>query len=280
MMNRLSNKARILRHKTFSFNRVLPDFLIIGVPRAGTTSLYNYLTEHPSIYPALWKEINYYSELYDNGITWYKAHFASNQFKTYIEKIKKKKFLTGEATPNYFYHPLAPKRIHKIIPKVKLIVLLRNPVDRSHSHYWQSIRKHRESLSFKEAIHKQLELPQVYKESIDADTNMKTYFNPGNLYIAGGLYLDYIKNYLKIFPKKQFLILRSEDLYDNAQNVLNTVTDFLDVERSSLKKAIKYNFHADQAKMDETTRKKLLEFFKPHNEKLYKYMNVNFGWDT
>lgn len=279
MTNRVIKKTRILRHKMTSYNRVLPNFLIIGVPRAGTTSLYNYLIEHPSIYPALWKEISFFSEFFEKGITWYKSHFASEQFKTYITKFKKKKFLTGEATPNYLFHPLASKRIHEIIPNVKLIVLLRNPVDRANSHYWQSIRKHRESLSFQEAINKQLDQTQVYKESIDTN-NMKTYFDTENSYIAGGLYLEGIKNYLKIFPKNQFLILRSEDLYDNAQTVLNTITDFLEIERWSLKKAIKYNYHEDQTKMDESIRKKLLEYYKPHNERLYKYLNVNFGWDA
>jgi len=87
------------------FLHVLPDFLIIGFPKCGTTSLYEYLIQHPDIHPPLGKEIDYFDRLYHKGNNWYKVRFPLIFQKNYINKIRRKKFLTGEATPRYIIQP-------------------------------------------------------------------------------------------------------------------------------------------------------------------------------
>jgi len=113
----------------------LPNFIIIGAAKCGTSSLYNYLVEHPSIFRCIVKEPNYFSMYYDKGNDWYKSCFPLSLTKYSIENIKKKKFITGEASTEYYWYPHAAKRARKIIPKAKIIVLLRNPIDRAYSHY-------------------------------------------------------------------------------------------------------------------------------------------------
>src|SRR5687768_13237463 len=100
--------------------RRLPDFLIIGAQRGGTTSLYRYLTEHPEIDPAVRKEIHFFSRHHEQGLDWYRAHFPRRDESS----------LVGEASPNYLVHPDVPARVAAALPRVKLIALLRNPVDR------------------------------------------------------------------------------------------------------------------------------------------------------
>ena len=277
MLERISKKSRIIRHRLTGFIRVLPDFLIIGVPRAGTTSLYNYMINHPSIKPPLWKEIGFFNEHYTKDITWYKSHFPSVLLKYYIEKLKKKKFLTGEASPDYLFHPLAPRRIFEMIPKVKMIILLRNPIDRAWSHYWQSIRKNRETLSFEEAIRKQMKVEQeTNREKVSQKNNYGANLNQ---YISTGIYPPRIKKYMEIFPKEQFLIIKSEDLYDNPQSVLNRISEFLDIPKWNKNNYNKYQYNSDQPKMEKDLRKQLLEFYQPYNERLNKFLGVNFSWD-
>ena len=104
---------------------VLPDFLIIGFPKCGTTSLYEYLIQHPDIYPPIGKEIDFFDRLYYRKNNWYKVRFPTIFQKNFIEKILKRHFLTGEATPRYILHPHALHRIKKAIPKAKFIILLR-----------------------------------------------------------------------------------------------------------------------------------------------------------
>lgn len=110
-----------------------PDFMIIGSPRCGTTSLYKYITFHPQILAAANKEICFFSEHFNKGLAWYQAHFPP--------PIDPGHFLTGEATPTYFTHPLAAERLHECLPKVKLIVILRNPGDRAFSHFQMLVRR-------------------------------------------------------------------------------------------------------------------------------------------
>src|SRR5579885_1417562 len=116
--------------------RLLPDFLIIGGQRCGTSSLYYYLTEHPGIISASTKETHFFDESFSKGIGWYRAQFPSSFQKMYVTNVLKRDFLTGEGTPYYILYPHAPRRTFEIVPHVKLIALLRNPVERAHSQYW------------------------------------------------------------------------------------------------------------------------------------------------
>ena len=110
-----SKTTTITKTRLFSGNfRVLPDFIIIGVQKSGTTSLYNYLIQHPNIYPAITKQPHYFDANFDKELTWYKSHFPTN-----FSKFFQKKFRTGEASTDYINHPLVAKRMKKILPDVK-----------------------------------------------------------------------------------------------------------------------------------------------------------------
>jgi hypothetical protein len=127
----------------------MPDFLIVGAAKAGTTSLYNYLIQHPKIDGAVRKEVHYFDRDYDKTIDYYRSCFPSlSQPNDHI---------TGEATPYYLFHPYAPERIHKTMPFTKIIILLRNPIDRAYSHYNFTVRYHGDPLTFEEAVEKEEE---------------------------------------------------------------------------------------------------------------------------
>lgn len=118
-----------------------PDFIIIGVQKGGTTSLYSYLTQHPQIAPATQKEIHYFDFNFDKSTDWYCSHFSTSSEGEYL--------LAGEASPYYIFHPQVPQRIYDLFPQVKIIALLRNPVERAISHYYYYIKIQYESLSLK-----------------------------------------------------------------------------------------------------------------------------------
>ena len=132
--------------------RPLPDFLVIGAARSGTTSLYRYLERHPAIAAASMKEIHYFSIDHWRGVEWYRAHFPTAMTRKIVTWRGDARCQTGEATPYYLFHPLAPERIADALPDIRLVILLRNPIDRAFSHYLHEVALGIEELPFERAI--------------------------------------------------------------------------------------------------------------------------------
>src|SRR6266480_7948081 len=124
--------------------RPLPDFLILGAQKAGTTALYAYLRQHPEITGPSWKEVSFFDRHYARGEAWYRGNFPNS--------LRARGKLVGEASPSYLFHPLAPERVAGLVPEAKLIALVRNPVDRAYSHYQHEVALGREPLSFEDAV--------------------------------------------------------------------------------------------------------------------------------
>src|SRR5436305_9139790 len=183
--------------------RVLPDFLIIGGQRCGTSSLYYYLTEHPGIISASTKETHFFDESFSKGIEWYRAQFPSSFQKMYVTNVLKRDFLTGEGTPYYILYPHAPRRTFATVPQVKLIALLRNPVERAHSQYWIEVKAGFETLSFVEAIKTEQERIAGELEKMLQDENYYGHSYRYFSYITRGIYVDQIQNLLRYSPKEQ-----------------------------------------------------------------------------
>lgn len=256
---------------------VLPDFLIIGAEKCGTTSLYEYLARHPCVFPSRGKEISYFDKKFEKKFSWYKLFFPLKWEKFFIKKLWKKEFITGEATPRYLNHPLVPKRIAKLIPNVKIIIMLRNPIDRAYSHYQMEYDYGRDQLSFEDAIQKEDERIEGEFEKME---KLENYYSPKYYWFShlkAGIYLDQIERWHKFFPKEQFLIIKSEDLYENPTETYNQVLKFLNLTSYALENYKKFRSRKYD-KMYPETRLRLKEFYKPYNEKLYKYLGRDFGW--
>jgi len=99
-------------------------------------------------------------------------------------------------------------------------------------------------------------------------------------YLSGGIYVDKLKKWFEIFPKEQILVLRSEDLYEKPSLVYETTLEYLNLRKWKLKEYLKYNYYGDKQKINELIRKQLLDYFKPHNERLYKFLDRDFGWNN
>ncbi len=255
-----------------------PTFLIIGAAKCGTSSLYDYLMQHPCIGSSQTKQIHFFDRYYERRIFWYKACFPFVWEKFLIEKIKHKNFATGEATPHYMTHPLAAKRAHEVIPNAKIIVLLRNPVNRAYSHYQMEKAHNQEELTFEEAIEKEPERIKGEFEEMLHNKNNSGRNYPHRAYIKSGEYLEQIKPWMEFYPKENFLFLLSEEFDKNTSEVYNKVLKFLEIEPYELKKYQKIR-KRDYEEMNPDTRKKLIEYFKPHNQRLSEYLDIEFDWD-
>jgi hypothetical protein len=259
--------------------RIMPDFIIIGPARCGTTSLYHYLIKHPGIFPSFSKEVHFFDLNFDRGIAWYRAHFPTFLYRYYVEEIRKEDFMTGEASPYYICYPHAPKRIFGIIPQVKLITLLRNPVDRAYSHYYRNVRRGLETLSFEDATEKEEERTRGEMEKMIQDESYHSVNHRRYSYLSMGIYVDQLKTWLSFFPKRQLLVLKSEDFFLDPVKGLTRVIEFLNLPSWELKDYRQYEVGHYPNEMSPTTRRRLIEYFEPHNRRLYDFLGVNFGWE-
>jgi len=257
---------------------VLPDFYIIGTQKGGTSSLYDYLITHPSIEPCYTKEPSYFDRYFERGLHWYKVSFPFKLHKFIKINFFKKNFLTGEASVRYLDHPFAPQRIKEITPDAKFIILLRNPVDRAHSHYTMIQRRNSEPSSFEKAIEdEEQRITEPFNKMLnDSNYYSDIYFR--HAYLHRGLYVDKIKRWMEVFPKEQFLIIQSEEFFKNPSKTYNDVLEFLGLPSHDLKT---YEPIRKQKKsiLKKQTQQKLQNYFKPHNEKLYNFLGKKFDWD-
>ncbi|WP_445248634.1 tetratricopeptide repeat protein [Microcoleus sp. OTE_8_concoct_300] len=239
----------------------VPNFIIIGCQRCGTTSLYTYLAQHPQILTPIKKEMDFFSWHFDRGIDWYLAHFPPMP--------PGEEFLTGEASPSYFDSREAPERLYSLFPEAKLIVLLRNPVDRAISQFYRLTNLNWEARSLDRVISDEIERLNQNPEYIIGE-------EPGN-YLARGRYIEFIKNWRTFFPPEQLLILKSEDFYAGAATTVKQVLEFLDLPEYQLSEYQNANPGSYQP-VNQSVRDWLRDYFRPYNQQLEEYLCRKLDW--
>lgn len=257
--------------------RRIPDFLIIGAQKAGTTSMHKYLSMHPQIVMSKKKELHYFdSFLNDNNDSLRKY---KNNFPLRLQIGQKK--IAGETTPYYLFHPHVPKRVKKSIPDVKLIVLLRNPVERAFSLYNAHINSGVEKIqSFKEAI-------DIEDQRINNDKELlhENKFHVAKdykffSYLARGRYFEQIENWFKYFDENQFIFIESSSFFKNIDQSLKQVFSFLNVKNIELDltniKAVNKGSYTNA--LDNDIKNALLEYFREPNQKLYELIGQSYDW--
>ena len=189
-----------------------------------------------------------------------------------MERVKKETnfAITGEDTPFYFWKKEAAERILKDIPNSKIIIIFRNPVDRAYSNYQLGIRKKTETLSFEDAIDEEMNFLEKhsFRESVDRRRS----------YLSKGFYENQIKIWFNVFPREKIHILSTEDMQKNPEKTLLKIFQFLVIPNYTLKNPQKQK-SSEYKKMDEKTRKILLDFYKPHNEKFFQIIQERFDWN-
>jgi hypothetical protein len=255
----------------------LPDFVIVGASRSGTTSLYHVLADHPFVEPAESKELHFFDTHFREGIGWYRSCFPSPRWKD------GRSTLTGEATPYYLLHPHAARRMADVVPRARLIALLRNPVDRAYSQYQQQVKRGREPLTFAQAIEaEEARLEGEWNRMLE-DEEYDSYNLQRYSYLLRGVYADQLLRWRKLFSAEQMLVLKSEDFFERPRETLKRVLRFLDLpdwepETPGPGQQYRRNQGVYRGGMDPATRSKLENYFEPHNRRLYELLGTDFGW--
>ncbi|MCK6473392.1 MAG: sulfotransferase domain-containing protein [Planctomycetes bacterium] len=257
---------------------VKPDFLILGGQKCGSTTLFGTLIQHPDIFRPRKKEPMYFTHRFNRRAAWYRANFPSYPVKA-ARKLMGKRFVTFEASPYYLFHPLAPQRVRSQLPDVKLIALLREPVERAYSHYQHMIRINRETLKFEDAIAKEEERLSGEREKMLSEDGFNSDSFRFLSYKARGIYVDQLMEWTKEFPRERLLVLQTEALKRDPQAVTDRVLDFLGLPRWNGFVHKPENVGGYKEPMGSAIREELRTYFKPHNERLWTWLGERWDWE-
>jgi len=276
IIRRISLSLRF-RYRLLTANqRTLPGYIVIGGQKCGTTSLHDYIKRHPSIVPPFKKDSSFFDANYFRGFSWYRAHFPL-QSKMDDLRAAGTRYITGEVTTTYMFHPFAAERAANHLSDVKCIALLRNPAIRAYSQYQHMKRTGRETLSFREAIEKEEERLDGILERVEKGDDEAHMIYRNFAYKSRGRYAEQLGRWFNRFPRDRFLILKSEDLFTDPEHVCRRVYDFLSLPDFKLEKYENAN-PGRYSNADTKIIKELEEYFAPYNQELYNLVNINFGW--
>jgi hypothetical protein len=248
--------------------RPLPEFLILGTQKGGTTSLHEYLCRHPQVSPSTSKEVHYFDLAYDRGEGWYRAHFHPRRNPGEI---------TGESSPYYLFHPRAPQRVAADLPGVKLIVILRNPVDRAFSHHNHEVALGFEQLSFEDALAAEPVRLAGEEERLLADPRYSSFPHRHYAYLERSRYAGQLERWFRHFDRDRFLVLDSEELFVEPAATVAAAQRFLGL-RPEVPGDLSPRNARSYAPIAPPTRERLRNRFAADNERLYELVGRDFGW--
>jgi hypothetical protein len=261
-----------------SFLRLLPSFIIVGGQRCGTNSLYEYLVGHSCIARALpLQEVHYFDFNFDKGAAWYRGHFPSVVRPAVTRLRHNSRFITGECSPYYMFHPHCPRRIIEMLPDVKLFVLLRNPVDRAYSHYQHEHSHGIETLSFEDAINEEPNRLEGELERMLEDPTYYSFNHHHFSYLSRGLYIDQLETLFSVTPNENIKVLISEEFFADPASAHADALESLGLPPEPLATYPAYN-PGRYSGMEPALRSRLIDHFAGANERLYGFLETDFRW--
>ncbi len=264
---------KVARNAVWTFGRLtarrrpLPDFLVIGAQKAGTTALYAYLRWHPGITGPSWKEVSFFDRHWWRGEAWYRGQFP----------LRAGERLVGEASPSYLFHPLAARRARSLVPDAKVVALLRDPVDRAYSQYQHEVALGREPLSFEDALAAEDDRLAGEVERLIDDPRAFSRAWWDHAYAARGRYAEQLERWLAVFPREQLLVVPTEELGERPAETYASILAFLGAERYELPDYPRV-FDRDYEPMRPATRAALAATFAEPNRRLEALLGRELGW--
>jgi hypothetical protein len=259
-------------------SRPLPDFLIIGAQRCGTTSLYRYLAQHPQVIGAApSKGVHYFDVNHERSLRWYRAHFPTRRRRARAGGAA----VTGEASPYYVFHPHGPDRVHAAVPDARLIVMLRDPVIRAFSQYQQEYaRGFEDAESFEEALDLEPGRLQGERERMLADPGYDSQAMQHHAYVARGEYAPQLEAWRERFDPAQIHVIVAEEFFADPAAAYRRVLDFLGLPMPAQPPQFKAFNARPAGGMRAETRERLAARFAEPNARLAELLGRRLEWTS
>ncbi len=261
-----------------SDRRALPDLVLVGVQRSGTTALFDALYRLPNVErPRRGKGSHYFSYNYVKGWDWFQSQFPTMSWAQRVERKTGNRLFCFDACPYYLFHPFAIERMALAMPKVKVLVMLRDPVRRAESHFHHSVGHGHEDLDFAAALDREDERLSGEEERMAADWDYWSHDHEHHSYVAKGLYAEQLNRLFTYYPRDQVLVRSAEEFYDRPDKVLTEVTEWCGLPPVRLDPRDDRNGHRYQP-MDEEIRHGLIERFRQPNDELFELLGRRYDW--
>jgi hypothetical protein len=259
--------------------RMLPSFLIVGAQRCGTTSMFHVLAQHPAVFSPLLskKELHYFDHEYDRGLRWYQSHFPMQARARVAARGAGVAPVAFEGSPYYMFHPLAPSRIQRDLPGVRLLVLVRDPVERAYSQHAHQVGLGLETESFERAL--ELEDARIEGEA-DRIVGDPSYFSRNHwlyAYRIRGHYADQLEHLESVFGRDRILVIDAGDFFADPGPTYDQVLEFLGLPDRGRPTFIPQNARP-RSPMPEAVRARLEEHYRPHDERLAAWLGREPSW--
>ncbi|GAA2030663.1 sulfotransferase [Pseudokineococcus marinus] len=256
--------------------RLEPDFLIVGAQRCGTTSMFKTLAQHPSVAPPfLRKGVHYFDKNRDRDHLWYRSHFpvaATSRLRRSGARP-----ITGESSPYYMFHPTAAARIADELPQVRLIALLRDPVERAYSSHSHESARGYETESFPRALELEDSRTSGEREAMLADPAYDSFSLQHHAYLARGRYVEQLRRLEGIVGRDRLLVVDSQDFFDSPEGVFPAVCRHLGLAPHEDISFERHNARG-RSPMDAGLRRELEEHFAPFDDELASWWGRTPSW--
>jgi hypothetical protein len=257
--------------------RVLPSMLIVGAQRAGTTTLFKALSQHESFLgPTLRKGVHYFDLHFDEPLDWYRAHFPTKAAAESLQHRTGNAVVVGESSPYYLWHPLVADRIARALPGVRVVALLRDPVERAYSAHAHELARGYETEPFERALDLEIERLAGEEERIRTGETDRSLVHQHLAYVQRGEYIDQLERMAGAVGRDHMLVLDSADFWAQPEHNWPTVTSFLGL--SEKKVALEQHNARSRAPMSADVRARLEEHFAPFDERLARWWGRTPSW--
>jgi hypothetical protein len=263
--------------------RLLPSFLICGGQRCGTTSMYRALAAHPAVLKAvLHKGVHYFDVGYAHGLRWYRGHFPTRwRARRRSARLDGVPVQTFESSPSYMYHPHAAARIAADLPDVRLIVLVRDPVERAYSHHAHEVaRGFEEEPDFARALALEPSRLRGQAESLERDPEFYSFAHQHHAYRGRGEYSRYLDHLSTVVGRDRIHVVESEEFFTRPEPVYDAVQDFLGLPRLGYPPFQRHNARPRGAPMDPRIRFELHRHYERFDHRLAEWLGREPVWRT
>lgn len=257
-------RARSLGRRSTWWLRPLPDVVVIGAMKAGTSTVYAMLREHPRVRGPERKELHFLDRHFDRGPRWYRAQFPVGG--------SRRSWLAAEATPYYLSFPPGPRRLATVAPDARLVVLLRDPVDRAVSQWKQRHTEQRDERTLAEVVAEERGLSddEADDPAFDPEAHRRRI-------LVHGHYAIHLRTWFGRFGRNRVLVRDAADLFAAPQATMAEIFSFLDVEPITVRDTSPRNAGVGH-EPDDAAVHALREYYRPHNEQLFALLGERFPW--
>lgn len=258
--------------------RALPGLLIAGGQRCGTTSMYKALAHQPTIYRPVWRKgVHYFDVPVEHDLDWYRGHFPLKAQLARSSRQHGTRALCFESSPYYLFHPLAGQRIAAALPDVKMLVLVRDPVERAYSAHAHELARGFETLPFEAALEAEADRLEGEEERLRTDPTYESHAHRHQAYRQRGEYAPQLAKMAALLGRDRVKVVDSHRFFETPEQPYAEVLDWLGVRQVRTPVFDQYNGRA-RLKMPESLRTELAEHFLPFDEQLTPWLGHEPSW--